>query len=554
MAISFSRPDPSSPAAVADAAFGTARRGFDQQEVRDFLRMVAAELARLQERERFLERELRAAQASSASGGAPVIDEDTATRLLGEETARVLTAARDGANAIRAKAEEGAARLLRDASEEAHRLREEADLEASRRRTDAASDAEAELAMAKQQGREMVEEARSYRERVLGELARRRDLARQQIEQLVHGRDRLLQAFERARLVAVDVVTELAPLSGPDEFVDLTPTTGPVPIMVPAANLGDASSIDDSVLVGTPTVTAETAEEAEEAEPEEAQPEGEDATVVSFPVAAETEEIDDGDVTATDVDDLFARLRSGQPDTPIDETAETEEPAAEVVDEAAETPFGRRDAALVPLIVAGARKLKRALADEQNEVLDGLRRKEPVRNLDVLVPWESEHGDRYADAVGAELIAAAEAGAAAMSDRVELDVGPSGPLAPVRDALRAGLVAPLRERLDRAVAEGDGDNDAIARRVRAVYREWKTQHIDEELDDMFRLAYGRGAFAGIEAGTRVSWIVDPGAPACPDCEDNSLAGPVVVADAFPTGHTLAPSHAGCRCLLAPVDD
>jgi hypothetical protein len=141
-----------------------------------------------------------------------------------------------------------------------------------------------------------------------------------------------------------------------------------------------------------------------------------------------------------------------------------------------------------------------------------------------------------------------------MSDRVELDVGPSGPLAPVRDALRAGLVAPLRERLDRAVAEGDGDNDAIARRVRAVYREWKTQHIDEELDDMFRLAYGRGAFAGIEAGTRVSWIVDPGAPACPDCEDNSLAGPVVVGDAFPTGHTLAPSHAGCRCLLAPVDD
>ena len=39
--------------------------------------------------------------------------------------------------------------------------------------------------MAKQQGREMVNEARAYRERVLGELARRRELARQQIEQLV---------------------------------------------------------------------------------------------------------------------------------------------------------------------------------------------------------------------------------------------------------------------------------------------------------------------------------------------------------------------------------
>ena len=107
--------------------------------------------------------------------------------------------------------------------------------------------------MAKQQGREMVDEARAYRERVLGELSRRRELARQQIEQLVHGRDRLLQAFERARLVAVDVVAEMTPVGEPDEYVDLSPTTGPVPIMVPAtaaqaARMADASAIDDSVL------------------------------------------------------------------------------------------------------------------------------------------------------------------------------------------------------------------------------------------------------------------------------------------------------------------
>ena len=65
MAVSFTRPDPSSPASVADAGFNTSRRGFDQHEVRDFLRMVAAELGRLQERERFLERELRSAQTNA---------------------------------------------------------------------------------------------------------------------------------------------------------------------------------------------------------------------------------------------------------------------------------------------------------------------------------------------------------------------------------------------------------------------------------------------------------------------------------------------------------
>src|SRR4029078_3087569 len=78
MAISFSRPDPSSPASVSSAQFPTSRRGFEQGEVRDFLRVVAAELARLQERERFLERELRAAQQMAGSDGA-AIDDDTAT-------------------------------------------------------------------------------------------------------------------------------------------------------------------------------------------------------------------------------------------------------------------------------------------------------------------------------------------------------------------------------------------------------------------------------------------------------------------------------------------
>ncbi len=50
MAMSFSRPDPASPTQVADASFSTGRRGFDQNEVRDFLRMVSAELGRLRER------------------------------------------------------------------------------------------------------------------------------------------------------------------------------------------------------------------------------------------------------------------------------------------------------------------------------------------------------------------------------------------------------------------------------------------------------------------------------------------------------------------------
>jgi hypothetical protein len=294
------------------------------------------------------------------------------------------------------------------------------------------------------------------------------------------------------------------------------------------------------------------------------------ATVLQFPTPSATgEEIEDDDVTATDVDDLFARLRAGQDVSPSDVDAAADDTIAAadvagatgVADDAApgeagdeeETPFAAREAAIVPLIVAGARKLKRALADEQNEVLDALRRKEPVRTLDVLVPWESAQSERYADAVTPELVAAAEAGASSMGGSGPLDVGPAGVLAPAREVLASDLVVPLRERLARAVEDADGDNDVIAKKVRGIYREWKTQRIDEHLDDLFRAAYARAAFQAIEPGRRVRWLVDPDGPPSPDCEDNSLEEPVMVGDSFPTGHACPPAHPGCRCLLG-VDE
>ena len=97
---------------------------------------------------------------------------------------------------MRARAAESAERLVRDASSDAARVREEAEIEASRRRSEVAVDVEAEVELAKQQGREM-NEAREYREKVLTEMARRRESAREQIEQIIHGRDHLLSVFER---------------------------------------------------------------------------------------------------------------------------------------------------------------------------------------------------------------------------------------------------------------------------------------------------------------------------------------------------------------------
>ena len=236
MAISFSRPDPSSPAAVGSAQFNVSRKGYDQGEVRDFLRMVSAELARLQEREKFLESEMRAMQTRGLSDPG-VLDEATVTALLGEETARVLTVAREAAQQMRDRAAETAERIVREASAEVARLREQAEIESSRRRSDAATDSESEIELAKQQGREMVNEARAYREKLLNELAVRRELARQQIEELIRSRDRLKAAFERASLAASGVVGDLTDFDeAAEEFQQSVPVvieTKPISVIEP---------------------------------------------------------------------------------------------------------------------------------------------------------------------------------------------------------------------------------------------------------------------------------------------------------------------------------
>ncbi len=230
-------------------------------------------------------------------------------------------------------------------------------------------------------------------------------------------------------------------------------------------------------------------------------------------------------------------------------------PEAPVVEEALDdTLFGQRDATLTPIIVACARKLKRVLADEQNEVLHTLRRNEPVRTLDTMLPWETEQAERYAAAIAAELEKAALAGAASIDSSSlkehRADITRAGATKAAIEAMSATIIAPLRERLERAVGDAGGDNEELATMVRGVYREWKTQRIDEHLDDIARAAFGRGALAAVLPGTKVCWMVDPHGPACPDAEDNALAGEVAAGQPFPTGHVSAPAHEGCRCMLA----
>ena len=633
MAISFSRPDPSSPTAVAGATFPSSRRGFDQNEVRDFLRMVSAEISRQQERITFLERELLNSQQA---GTAPQVElnEETITELLGEETARIVQAAREAAGKIKVRSEETATRLVREATDEAARVREDAELEAARVRQDAASDAEAEILMAKQQGRDMVNEARAYRERVLADVARRRELAREQIEDLMHGRDRIVQVFDRARIATEDVLRELDDVAEePSEFVNLAPTTGPIPIIVQAdeieareamrpavssapafvpydqdediAVMAEEVVIDRTALIEE-VVAIEESIAIEEKVVEEQTPIApvvelvveapvsnvvplfarQETTVVVADLDEDLEEDDEDDVNdpplviveqkakavVPPADDIFAKLRRSGAESVAKEVATTQvkkvepkkkpaekkiEPVVEEIIEtsveeaATATPFELRDEELAPVIAAMSRKLKRVLADEQNEVLDILRGKLPVKTLDAIVGPKTDHSARMLEALEASLKAAALAGAKSLSNASDKDLQKmvASQMAAINEFVIATVVAPLRERLSRSISQAAGDNAELTSLVRLVYREWKNQHVDTQIDNIAQTSFGRGAFAALTPGAKVCWKVDPNGPACADAEDNSLAGFVNAGEAFPTGHTHAPAHAGCRCAL-----
>ena len=625
MAISFSRPDPSSPAAVGSAQFSVVRRGFEQEEVRDLLRGVSAELARLQERERFLESELRALQTRGLSAPG-ALDEEMVTSLLGEETARVLTAAREAAKQQIARAAETAERLVREASSDAARIRQEAEIEASRQRNDAVADVEAEIELAKQQGREMVIEAREYREKVLSELARRRELAREQIEHLIHDRDRLVAAFDRARLAANDVVgdltefdelsEEVARISGLNTPVD---ATAPIffdytkePDAIPQSSesiegekvVGVIAESIDSISVET-GVTAESVEVVEVIEVEEVIEDAPDTTVVAMheapagmsehpssePPAQEhiaevvqlfgkkrkeveapqaVHEVGEPPVAAVEpveakkepvvsspqkksVDDLFARLKQ----TNTAEVARTTKPKV-VVPKVDQGVFDHRDEVLEPIMVLITRKMKRVLADEENSMLTYLQGKKSVVALEKVLPSTDEHLQMYVEALSEDVISAAMAGAQSLSKSLKADlrkrVTRSAVMQVVSRTMDESTIRPLREKIQRAVEQSNGDKDEMSNLIRSVYREMKMQRVEQQVSDIARMAYSRGAYLVLDQGTPVCWMVDPNGPSCADAEDNSLAGSTDLGSEFPTGHVHPTAHAGCRCLVAPIGD
>jgi DivIVA domain-containing protein len=599
---------------LARHTFTTVRRGFDAAEVRSFLEQIARELAAGEQREedlrhRLTEAEERAehpvideATLSSALGqqSAQVLrnahEEAARIALQAEETAASLVReAQRQAAEVQVQAESVAAERIAEAEIARRTMGQQAEGEVGALLEAARIEADVIVTRGIEQGQEMVEQAQETRRRVLADMAQRRRVMTLQIEQFRAARDelaaavgglrdsvdRIIDDLSRADDAARSAAADAARRQGPD------PTTAEIMAEVAEVEfaLDETRARAHELAVDAPSdqvvevTTAVFDVELEDPDTGAIVIEELEVTVV------ETEGEGPDEESVDVVDGLFARLRAGQGDeedagvanegndddaqaptaaadaeaaaTPVEPTdAGTDEDGAggdEPVDVDPDDPYrAKRAAALDPIAEQLSKRLKRALQDDQNLLLDRLRTGSGAWTDEVLRS-EDEQKDLYADAATANLREATAAGIAfARAERGEKRGRAPSPdakaVASMADRLAGTVVTLLRRRLE----DGDGDIDGGAERVGAAYREWRGARIEGLVGDWVLEAFSSGVLAASGSGGGLRWVVGGEAPPCADCDDNALAGAVPTGDEFPTGHLHPPAHPGCRCLVVPT--
>jgi len=258
------------------------------------------------------------------------------------------------------------------------------------------------------------------------------------------------------------------------------------------------------------------------------------------------------------VESLFARIRADREQAVShahEVLAEDQPPDDRPVPNGDEGLLQRRDEIVGPIEASLTRRLKRALQDDQNDLLDRLRGLRSSQKAAAVVLSDREiQAARFRD-VGRPFLSEALTAGAEFTASLLPGVGTSanlGDLDRAAEDLSEAIVDPLRRRLHSVLVAGQGDDPVVlAEAVGAAYREWKTKRVEVVAADHVAAAFAAAAYAATPSGVALRWLVDDPDGPCPDCDDNVLAGGQPKGEPFPTGQRHPPAHPGCRCLLVP---
>lgn len=518
-------------------------------------------MGHLENRIRELQEQLSEAQRKVAN---PTFDEATLASALGAQSAAILRSAHEEAGRVTAEAQERsaqvfsetqqrsaghlieaqerAAALISDAEAAAAHIDHEARLAAERLIESAKVNGEALVERGREQGRAIVEQANEARKTVLNDLAVRRKALHLQIEQLRAARDSL-GTFVGTIREQVDHV--LDGINGSDESartaaleaLRLRPAL-PEPTEEELLAGTPLRAVPDATL--TPVPDIETAIKPKPRKPAKGANESPEAPAVHDHLAEDT--------SGTDVvNEIFARLRKAT----LEERGATV-PAprkAPVVTVKPETPsselFARRDQALDESLAVLTRKVKRALQDDQNIMLERLR---DVRGM-ITTELEDEHAQRarYADAALDALADAAAAGAQFAFDEAGASAGTANRKGIVDCSadLAVTIVLALRKRI---LADGNGEGPE---RANAAYKEWRGARVERLCTDAARRAFHLGVISASQ-GRSVRFLAALNDAPCDACALDAASGERLAGQSFPSGSQYPPLHAGCACAVVPI--
>jgi hypothetical protein len=398
---------------------------------------------------------------------------------------------------------------------------------------------EALIDRAREQGRATVEQANEARRTVLNDLAIKRKALHLQIDQLRAARDSLGTFVTTLRQQVDDI---LSGINGSDEVARAAA------LEALRSHTGAPEPTEEELLAGTPLrevppAALEPADAGADGSPGEAKPAAKRRSE-SVPVPVGESLLED-DPSGTDVvNEIFARLRKA-----TEERGATALAPKKVAASKPETPVGvlfrHRDEALDESLGILTRRVKRALQDDQNIML------ERIRNVKAMITDELEdelvQRSRYAEAAGEALAQAAQAGVQFARDEggvAEVGVEPSLVDDCAAD-LAVTIVLALRKRI---LSESAGDG---TERVNAAYREWRGARVERLCTDAARRAFHLGVVTASK-GRSIRFFAAPNDAPCDLCAHDSEAGERLAGENFPSGSPYPPLHAGCACTVIPV--
>lgn len=251
------------------------------------------------------------------------------------------------------------------------------------------------------------------------------------------------------------------------------------------------------------------------------------------------------------LDELLAEIRRKREaeERHTAQPKEDQEPAAAPA--AAAEELSRRSEALGDLPAQTARRLKRLLQEEHNELLDRLRTQRGKGDIeDNLAPHNEQLG-RFVSGLSEALGRAFTEGR-----RIAGSKGDADPSAAVTKLVTRQVLNPLRSEITKAIQAGLEAQDSassLSERANDVFRVWKGVRTQLLGEGIAYAAYHQGLVDawGSKSGATKTWVFSADEQDCPNdiCRRNADAGAVALKAPFPSGHLAPPAHGGCTCTL-----